>query len=92
MIPFLTCSKMIVVAGIANVGIRHRGLQSRRRSMIFHLLLSAILVVLVDGHGHMTSPRSRNWLATAGQEGVNSATPGKPDAEYCTHCLNVNDP
>lgn len=83
---------MIVVAGIASIGIRHRAAQPRRRSIIFHLLLSAILVILVSGHGHMTSPRSRNWRATAGQDGVNSATPKKPDAEYCTHCLNVNDP
>ena len=49
------------------------------------LTLSATLVALVDGHGMMTSPRSRNWLATPEQGGV-----GGP--EYCTHCLNVNDP
>ena len=85
---------MFVVAGNnASVGARlRRGIQPHRGSIIFHLLLSAILVVSVDGHGHMTSPRSRNWLATVGQDGVNSATPAKPDAEYCTHCLNVNDP
>ena len=56
------------------------------------LLLSAMLVALVDGHGMMTSPRSRNWLSTAQQDGVNSATAGEPGAEYCTHCLNVNNP
>ena len=83
---------MIVVAGNTSVGARRRCIHPLRRSIIFHLLLLAILVVLVEGHGHMTSPRSRNWLATAGQDGVNSATPEKPDAEYCTHCLNVNDP
>ena len=92
LISSLTRSTMIVVAGNTSVGARRRCIQPRRRSIIFHLLLSAVLVVLVEGHGHMTSPRSRNWLATAGQDGVNSATPEKPDAEYCTHCLNVNDP
>ena len=80
-----------VVAGTVGLGVRH-AVPPRRRSIIFHLLLSSLLVAFVDGHGHMTSPRSRNWISTTGEDGVNSATSGKPDAEYCTHCLNVNDP
>ena len=86
-------STMPEVAGNSSAGAARHAIQPlRQRFAIIHLLLCAFLSVLVDGHGHMTSPRSRNWLATAGQDGVNSATPEKPDAEYCTHCLNVNDP
>jgi hypothetical protein len=83
------------VADIASTGVARHAAQPccRSRSITFlSVFLSVFLVVSVDGHGHMTSPRSRNWLATSGQDGVNSASPGKPDAEYCTHCLNVNDP
>ena len=84
-------TSVVVHAGTVGLGVRH-AVTPRRRSIIFLLLLSSILVSFVDGHGHMTSPRSRNWLSTAGQDGVNSATSGLPDAEYCTHCLNVNEP
>jgi hypothetical protein len=56
------------------------------------ILFSALLLTLVDGHGMMTSPRSRNWLATPEEKGVNSPEVGKPPAEYCEHCLNMNDP
>jgi hypothetical protein len=40
------------------------------------------------GHGMITSPRSRNWLAHG--EGTEGVTPGVPKAEYCQHCLNQN--
>lgn len=52
------------------------------------LFMSSCLIAGVSGHGHLTSPRSRNWLAA--EDGVNSATPGKPPKDYCPHCLNVN--
>uniref|UniRef100_A0A7S4M6J5 Chitin-binding type-4 domain-containing protein n=1 Tax=Odontella aurita TaxID=265563 RepID=A0A7S4M6J5_9STRA len=47
----------------------------------------------VDAHGHMTSPRSRNWVAA--EDGVNgwgddSARAGVPPKESCPHCLNNN--
>jgi len=42
-----------------------------------------------NGHGMMTSPRSRNeFAAQQGVEGVRA--PGLPPKEYCSHCLNTN--
>jgi hypothetical protein len=43
---------------------------------------------LVDAHGYLSSPRSRNWMAA--EDGVNAPTAGLPNREYCPHCLNVN--
>ena len=56
------------------------------------IICSTLLVALVNGHGQLLSPRSRNWLATVGENGVNGQLAGRPSAEYCPHCLNVNDP
>jgi len=42
----------------------------------------------VEGHGHMTSPRSRNWVAY--EDGSDSSgAAGVPPKEYCYHCLNT---
>ena len=41
----------------------------------------------VDAHGHLTSPRSRNWYAA--EDG--GSGPGVPPIDYCPHCLNVNN-
>jgi len=42
-----------------------------------------------EAHGHLTSPRSRNWYAN--QEGVSgTSTVGVPPKEHCPHCLNTN--
>jgi len=58
-------------------------------------ITAAILLILpssslVNGHGYMYSPRSRNWIAY--EDGTDSWSPngsaGTPVAEYCYHCLN----
>ena len=64
--------------------------------MIFkwnHITLSLLFssyASLVDGHGYMYSPRSRNWVAN--EDGTDSwaggGTVGTPKKEYCPHCLN----
>jgi len=44
---------------------------------------------LINGHGYMYSPRSRNWVAQ--EDGADSGTTGgsgTPKKEYCYHCLN----
>jgi hypothetical protein len=57
------------------------------------LLVSIFLTILsfldlVQGHGHLTTPRSRNWVASPQQEGTWNSIPGVPAAESCPHCLN----
>jgi hypothetical protein len=42
---------------------------------------------IVDAHGYMKSPRSRNFVAY--QDGVEwGGTASDPAKEYCPHCLN----
>ena len=44
---------------------------------------------VVEGHGYLKTPRSRNWVAQ--EDGVNSRGPssdGKPEQDFCPHCLN----
>ena len=44
----------------------------------------------VEGHGFLKTPRSRNWVAY--EDGVDSGgnvNKGKPQREYCAHCLNT---
>jgi len=57
------------------------------------IILSSIIYSpyeLVNGHGYMYSPRSRNWVAH--QDGTDSwsgeGSAGTPVKEYCYHCLN----
>ena len=53
------------------------------------VIISNFLVTNVEGHGYMTTPRTRNEFAA--QEGVDGGgTAGLPPREYCTHCLNTN--
>jgi len=52
-------------------------------------LASSFLTSLVDGHGFLTSPRSRNWLAHDDVEKCSGS--GCPRPEFCHHCLNGND-
>lgn len=41
------------------------------------------------GHGHLLTPRSRNWYAyEVGRDDPTNAPPGVPPREYCSHCLN----
>ena len=60
--------------------------------MILLSLLSFVITIgcpgYTEGHGHLVTPRSRNWLATPGQDGSWSNSPGVPSAESCPHCLN----
>jgi hypothetical protein len=44
----------------------------------------------VNGHGHLITPRSRNWYAN--QEGTSdpAGMAGVPPKENCPHCLNGN--
>eukprot|EP00591_Stephanopyxis_turris_P010789 CAMPEP_0195507578 /NCGR_PEP_ID=MMETSP0794_2-20130614/1000_1 /TAXON_ID=515487 /ORGANISM="Stephanopyxis turris, Strain CCMP 815" /LENGTH=605 /DNA_ID=CAMNT_0040634313 /DNA_START=164 /DNA_END=1981 /DNA_ORIENTATION=- len=55
------------------------------------LTTAAALLILPDtikGHGHMLSPRSRNWVAY--EDGTTqSGTGGVPLKEYCYYCLNT---
>lgn len=45
---------------------------------------------IVNGHGYMESPRSRNWRASVEEDGSNMVgLAGIPKAEYCYHCLNT---
>jgi len=52
-------------------------------------LASSFVTSIVDGHGFLTSPRSRNWLAYDDVEKCSGS--GCPRPEYCHHCLNGND-
>ena len=45
-------------------------------------------VVLVQGHGYLAFPASRNYYAN---QNFGSGGPGQPQQEYCPHCLNINE-
>jgi hypothetical protein len=47
------------------------------------------LLHTANGHGHLVTPRSRNWLASQTQEGTWTPIAGRPPAESCPHCLNL---
>ena len=52
--------------------------------------LLCILPTIVNGHGYMESPRSRNWRASVSEDGSNMIGLAEiPKAEYCYHCLNT---
>ena len=55
------------------------------------MLLSSVSPGLfVSGHGHMITPRSRNFFAyEAGSDDPTNSPPGLPPREYCSHCLNA---
>ena len=57
---------------------------------IYLLSLSSFLPTqVVEGHGYLKSPRSRNWVAQ--EDGVSASGPGsagKPERDFCPHCLN----
>lgn len=53
------------------------------------LLLLLAIPDLVNGHGYMSEPPSRNWYTHT--DGLDWGTsPGVPSKEYCPHCLNRN--
>ena len=57
-----------------------------------YALMASTTVHLVEGHGYLTTPRSRNWVA---HEDINSCNQAGgsdcPPPEYCYHCLNNSD-
>mmetsp|Transcript_12986 Transcript_12986/g.29885 ORF Transcript_12986/g.29885 Transcript_12986/m.29885 type:complete len:1475 (-) Transcript_12986:105-4529(-) len=57
-----------------------------------YALVASSAVHLVDGHGYLSTPRSRNWVA---HEDINSCDQAGgldcPPPEYCYHCLNMSD-
>ena len=59
-------------------------------STLYLLSLSSFLPAqVVEGHGYLKSPRSRNWVAQ--EDGVSAGGPGsegKPERDFCPHCLN----
>ncbi len=63
----------------------------RFQSSLVYLLASLILrPSLVEGHGFLKTPRSRNWFAYEnGVDAAGNVNTGKPQREYCSHCLNV---
>ena len=64
---------------------------------MIHLKSSALyllsLSTVVEGHGYLKTPRSRPWVAR--EDGVpKSSNPnpqfkGKPEQDFCPHCLNT---
>jgi Lytic polysaccharide mono-oxygenase, cellulose-degrading len=65
-------------------------LVARKMPLLFQALVVALAFVHgAQGHGHLVSPRSRNYVANQdGREGT--PTSGSPPPEYCPHCLNGN--
>jgi len=59
-------------------------------ALVIVTILSPTMVIKVEAHGHLISPRSRNWFAW--EEGVDGGgVAGLPPKEFCTHCLNTNN-
>jgi hypothetical protein len=59
-----------------------------KRSQILILSILSLFGYQVRGHGYLKTPRSRNYVADASQEGTWTSAPGVPKAESCPHCLN----
>ena len=51
--------------------------------MIKSLALSLFLVQEASGHGHLYTPRSRNWVAHQDGFDTGMSSPGVPQKEYC---------
>lgn len=66
---------------------------SRATSIAAAVLYFSSLIISIDAHGHMTSPRSRNWFAHEDgvTSGIDNAQTGIPPKENCQHCLNSNE-
>ena len=54
------------------------------------LVIAAVITTapVVDAHGMVTSPRSRQWVAY--QDGIEGNQVAKPPPEYCYQCANRN--
>lgn len=62
---------------------------SKSASFALFALTSIIPLHSVKGHGFLETPRSRNYYAH--QEGPYCSGSSCPPAEYCHHCLNLNE-
>jgi hypothetical protein len=51
--------------------------------MIKSLALSLLLVQEASGHGHLYTPRSRNWVAHQDGFDTGMSSSGVPQKEYC---------
>ena len=61
-----------------------------KSSLLYLLSFSTV----IDGHGYLKTPRSRNWVAR--EDGVTTSlespipeNTGKPEQDFCQHCLNT---
>jgi len=62
-----------------------------KASLLALTILSFHAPSLVDGHGYLETPRSRNWYAhDVLSTGECPGSAGCPPGEYCQHCLNTN--
>jgi len=53
------------------------------------LAMATLLPRVVDGHGYLQTPRTRNRVAAEeGSDNGGEGMDGKPLLEYCAHCLN----
>ena len=62
-----------------------------KRAQILILSILCLFGYQVKGHGYLKTPRSRNYVADASQEGTWTSAPGVPKAESCPHCLNTKE-
>jgi len=57
--------------------------------LLFTLASLSVTTQVVEGHGYLKTPRSRNWVARqdgTSQGGIGSV--GIPEQDHCPHCLN----
>jgi len=60
--------------------------------LVYYMTASTFLMLPenISGHGHMYSPRSRNWLAYEdGMDDWLSGSEGVPPKDHCYYCLNT---
>lgn len=60
----------------------------RKRKMIKITIILLTIVVSIQGHGYLQTPRSRNYVANQDAKDWGGG-PNDPAIEYCPHCLNV---
>jgi len=58
-------------------------------SLALGLLAASSLLNVVQGHGYLATPRSRNYVAN--QDGTWGSAVGVPQTESCPHCLNTKE-
>ena len=87
-------AKSILLTSRKNKSVDSKTIYANQREMISAMMKGAVYALVassalhsVDGHGYLTSPRSRNWLA---HEDINSCDQAGgldcPPPEYCCKC------